>query len=76
VKVPDVPYSSSWALGWQIFHDGDRSFIAHGGDNKGFHAFAVASTETRCGYVIMTNGDSGTKVLMELMERINPLLAA
>jgi CubicO group peptidase (beta-lactamase class C family) len=75
VKVADSPHPNSWALGWQIFHDEPRAYIAHGGDNKGFHAFAVASTDTRCGYVIMTNGDSGPQVLAQVMERINALLA-
>jgi CubicO group peptidase (beta-lactamase class C family) len=74
VKVGDSP-PSSWALGWQLFHDGERTFIAHGGDNKGFHAFAVGAPDTKSGYVIMTNGDGGVDVLRKVMEKINAQLA-
>jgi len=72
VKVND---STSWALGWQIQHTKKGNFILHGGDNKGFHAFAVASVEGKSGYVIMTNGDNGVEVLKKLMEMINRFLA-
>jgi CubicO group peptidase (beta-lactamase class C family) len=72
VKVNE---STSWALGWQIQHTKKGNFILHGGDNKGFHAFAVASVEGKYGYVIMTNGDNGVEVLKKLMEMINRFLA-
>lgn len=60
------PSPSSWALGWQIFHN-ERDFIYHGGDNKGFHCGALASVDGQCGYVVMTNGDSGPDVLRKLV---------
>jgi len=71
VKVND---STSWALGWEIEHTPRGNFIGHGGDNKGFHAFAVASPEHKSGYIIMTNGDNGTDVLKKVMETINRFL--
>lgn len=74
VKTNDQ-YSSSWALGWQIQHTERGNFILHGGDNTGFHAFAVASVEGKSGYVIMTNGDNGVEVLKKVMEMINRFLA-
>jgi CubicO group peptidase (beta-lactamase class C family) len=64
---------ASWALGWAIY-DESGAFIGHGGDNKGFHCFAVASVKDKAGYVIMTNGDGGTEVLKSVMERINNFL--
>ncbi len=66
VKVGDE-YSSSWALGWQIQHSEKRNFIMHGGDNKGFHAFAAALVDGKSGYVMMTNGENGSAVLKNLM---------
>ena len=60
-------YPSSWALGWQIFHNPNRDFIYHGGDNTGFHCGALASVAGRCGYVVMTNGDNGPEVLKKLV---------
>ena len=58
-------YSGSWALGWQIFHNRDRDFLYHGGDNEGFHCFAVASVAGKSGIVVMTNGESGTALFAE-----------
>jgi len=63
VKLPSTDYPSSWALGWQIFHNKTGDFIYHGGDNRGFHCSAVASATRKCGYVAMTNGDNGQALL-------------
>jgi CubicO group peptidase (beta-lactamase class C family) len=65
--------TTSWALGWAIYGR-DKAFIGHGGDNKGFHSFAVASVEQKAGYVIMTNGDSGVEVMKSVMQSINTFL--
>ena len=67
VKLEGGEYPSSWALGWQIFHNPGRDFIYHGGDNKGFHCAAVASVEGKCGFVAMTNGDNGPAVLRNIL---------
>ena len=67
--------TTSWALGWAVYHSEKGDFIGHGGDNKGFHSFAVASAADKSGYVIMTNGDSGTEVLKKVMEKTNEFLA-
>lgn len=64
VKVPNDPYSSSWALGWQVQQTG---VINHGGDNKGFHAHAVASVKGKSGFVIMTNGENGGELIRNLL---------
>jgi CubicO group peptidase (beta-lactamase class C family) len=63
VKVVNGPYTSSWGLGWQIQ---DNGLINHGGDNKGFHCHAIASPKTKSGFVVMTNGDNGPKVIQHL----------
>ena len=63
VKVVNGPYTSSWALGWQIQ---DNGLINHGGDNKGFHCHAIASPKTKSGFVVMTNGDNGPKIIQQL----------
>src|SRR4030095_12722090 len=61
-----VAASTSWALGWQIQHSDKGDVIMHGGDNKGFHAVVAASVERKCGFVIMTNGEKGTKGINKL----------
>ena len=78
VKLPATEYPSSWALGWQIFHDKAGDFIYHGGDNRGFHCSAVASATRKCGYVAMTNGDNGPAVLgnLNMMDAMQQFLTA
>ena len=66
VKVVNGPYTSAWALGWQIQ---DNGLINHGGDNKGFHCHAIASPKSKCGFVVMTNGDAGPKLIQQLFAR-------
>ena len=67
VKIEGGQYPSSWALGWQIFHNKNRDFIYHGGDNDGFHCCAVASVEGKSGFVAMTNGENGPEILKNLI---------
>jgi CubicO group peptidase (beta-lactamase class C family) len=67
VKLEGGMYPASWALGWQVFHNKDRDFIYHGGDNKGFHCSVVASVAGQSGFVAMTNGENGTAVLRNLL---------
>jgi len=64
VKVDD---QRSWALGWEVAPTEWGDWISHGGDNTGFHSFAVASLKSRSGYVVMTNGEGGTQVLLKLI---------
>jgi CubicO group peptidase (beta-lactamase class C family) len=68
VKIDGGRYPASWALGWQIFHNANRDFVYHGGDNEGFHCAAVASVEGRSGFVAMTNGENGTAIVGQLIE--------
>ena len=67
VKLERGQYPASWALGWQIFHNSNRDFIFHGGDNEGFHCGACASVAGQSGFVVMTNGDKGTVILRNLI---------
>ena len=63
-------------LGFGIQQKGHRTYIMHGGDNKGFHSFSAATSNGHFGYVIMTNGDNGSAALKKLMiDHLNPFLA-
>lgn len=77
-KMPDDPRSSSWALGWQVFDTDAGAVIAHGGNGRGFHAFAAASVQEKSAFVVMTNGDLGWQVIEKLTsgEGISRLLIA
>ena len=70
VKVDDT---SSWALGWQVLHQKKGNLLSHGGDNPGFKAFVLASTEHKSGYVILTNGDNGAEVIGKIANGDTPL---
>jgi hypothetical protein len=70
VSVDD---SSSWGLGWHVLHQETGDLLSHGGDNPGFKAFMVASVARTSGYVIMTNGESGTDVIGALANGDSPL---
>ena len=63
---PHVKEPNAWGargLGWQLVHTDKGEIIQHGGDNRGFHAFAVASIEQRFGAVVMTNGENGATLI-------------
>ena len=66
VKVVTGPFTSSWALGWQIQ---DNGLINHGGDNRGFHSHAIASPKTKSAFVVMTNGERGPELIQQLFAR-------
>ena len=66
--APDYPFRSSWALGWQILHTDNGDLICHGGDNDGFHAMHVASVDRKSGFVVMTNGEYGYKMISKTVK--------
>jgi CubicO group peptidase (beta-lactamase class C family) len=63
-----VDETSSWALGWNIWHNSQLGDLwSHGGDNPGYKAYVVASLERRSGYVILTNGDNFMGIYKKLV---------
>jgi CubicO group peptidase (beta-lactamase class C family) len=76
-KVVYQNFTSSWGLGWQIQ---DNGLFNHGGDNDGFHCHAIASRQSKSGFIIMTNGDDGGALIQKLfasgiLKRFFPLNA-
>ena len=69
--------ASSWALGWGVQERETGNVIVHSGGNDGFRSLAMASVEKKSGFIILTNGDSGGKVIYNqaLGEILNRLLA-
>jgi len=68
-----VDSTSSWALGWQVFHGKLGDLISHGGDNPGFKAFVAASVEHKAGWVILMNGDNAGPIIRALVDEKSPL---
>lgn len=63
-----VDETSSWALGWQIWHNSTLGDLwSHGGNNPGYKAYVVASPARRSGYVMLTNGDNFRDIYNKLI---------
>ena len=69
-------YTISWGLGWRLVHMKSGDLFGHGGDNEGFHSESAASLANKSGFVVMTNGESGAKLIHELLtgELLKPFL--
>jgi len=72
VEVPDSPIKTSWALGWQVWQLERDEVIAHGGDDDGWHSQSVLSPERKTGFVILTNGEGGSKLIWD--DLLKPLV--
>jgi CubicO group peptidase (beta-lactamase class C family) len=60
-------YSVSWGiLGCRMVRMSQHQLIAPGGSNPGFQCYSAVSPLRKCGFVIMTNADSGLKLLTRL----------
>jgi len=68
IKVQDGPgFSIFWALGWKIAKTTEfGDLVSHGGDQPGFHSLAEMSPSRESGYVILTNGENGWKLIQEV----------
>lgn len=65
-------YRAEWALGWRVVTTRDGFFIGHGGDNPGSHCLCGGCPARKSGFVVMTNGDGGVK----LIQRVVPAIQA
>lgn len=55
----DAGLRLSWGLGWGIEQTEHDTLIFQWGNNPGYRAFAIASTSTGDGVVILTNSENG-----------------
>jgi hypothetical protein len=70
--VPASPIKTSWALGWQVWQLESDEVIAHEGDDDGWHSQSVWSPERKSGFVILTNGEGGSKLIWD--DLLKPLV--
>jgi CubicO group peptidase (beta-lactamase class C family) len=80
VKLPEdgrIDGASSWALGWAVQERPTGNVLVHSGGQAGFRSLAMASVERRSGFIILTNGDSGGRVIYDeaFDDAMNRLLA-
>jgi CubicO group peptidase (beta-lactamase class C family) len=62
--------AGEYGLGFGLGGEGSGRFFSHGGSNAGFRAFFVGFVEGGRGAAIMTNGDLGSVVAMEMLRGI------
>lgn len=55
----DPRLNLSWGLGWGVEREGGDLSIWQWGNNPGYRAFVMASTQTGDGFVMLTNSDGG-----------------
>ena len=76
VKLPadqQIDGATAWALGWAVQEKPEGNWLVHSGGQTGFRSLAMASVEKKTGFIILTNGDNGGKVIYD--PRILNLLA-
>jgi CubicO group peptidase (beta-lactamase class C family) len=56
-----------YGLGFSVRQDGESLRFSHGGSNAGYKCFLVAWAESGEGAAIMTNGDLGSSLVMEIL---------
>jgi CubicO group peptidase (beta-lactamase class C family) len=59
-----------FAVGFEIGKTGEGWYFSHSGGNWGFRCHLLGHVRKGYGVVIMTNGDSGTKVVEEIESRV------
>ena len=74
----EIDGARAWALGWAVQERKTGNVIVHSGGQPGFRSLAMASMERKSGFVMLTNGDNGGKVIYDraLGDVLNRLLPA
>lgn len=70
VKTMLTPVMGGYGLGPGVSGEGAALAVSHGGSNEGFRAFWVIHPVTGDGVVVMTNGESGDRVMMEIVRAV------
>jgi CubicO group peptidase (beta-lactamase class C family) len=62
--------AGSMGLGFALEGEGEALWFEHGGANEGFRAHFAALGERGQGAFVMTNGDAGTELAMEILRAV------
>lgn len=66
-----TPVMNGYGLGPGIGGEGDALAMSHGGSNAGFRAFWIHHPYSGDGVVVMTNGDGGDRLMMEIVRAVS-----
>jgi len=65
-----TPVKGDFGLGPSVKGEGEALAFSHGGANEGFRAYWVIHPRTGDGVAVMTNNDTGDKVMMEIVRAV------
>jgi len=65
-----TPVMGDYGLGPSVKGEGDALAFSHGGANEGFRAYWIIHPRTGDGVAVMTNGDSGSQLMMEIVRAV------
>ncbi len=65
-----TPEAGSYGLGWWVDGVADSLWFYHGGSNEGYQSFLMGSGEGGRGFAVMTNGDGGYELAIEIARSI------
>lgn len=68
----DAALGLAWGLGWGIERAPDGPNLWQWGNNPGFRAFAMASTTSKDGFVVLTNHHGGMPLAASLARTVLP----
>jgi CubicO group peptidase (beta-lactamase class C family) len=66
IRLPEdgkIDGADAWALGWAIQERPNGNLIIHSGGQSGFRSLAIGSVERKSAFIMLTNGDTGGKVI-------------
>jgi CubicO group peptidase (beta-lactamase class C family) len=65
-KCPDTGVG----LGWEVISFGEENVLMHLGKDQGTFSFSYIDLKTGDGMVMLTNGDSGSRILVSVLELV------
>jgi CubicO group peptidase (beta-lactamase class C family) len=68
----DTQLNLTWGLGWGIEQHANGTILWHWGNNPGYRAFVIASTQSGDGLIMLTNSTNGLALAEPLTKRALP----
>ncbi len=71
-------WKMGWGIGFQVWRDGDRTLVGHGGSLAGYRSQTAISLEDKIAVIVMTNCDDGNPAMFvqQAFRYLAPAIAA